>query len=275
MIPSTHVTSVLLEAYGRSVPRFVTQFPDQFSSCWELYARGDELQKVEREDFEYEDADIVLWGTAARGTKTYRAVLFLCSLGHGPQATMLNRSLFEDALTARWAELNRAEAIRRIDAQEKHNIHLWTETFRNRELDLGVLSDLPPLTENDLDQLEEDFGPYGTKPWTGHKNLRALVEELDKDWGDQNERGLLDWMHSVHLRHANLTLHNTASSVVKPRTENERPIYEAAESEDDIAVALLCGFWAYGHLFRVVLRGEQRQRFEAFYAERMPTFFQR
>src|SRR5207342_1170484 len=98
---------------------------------------------------------------------------------------MLNRSLFEGALTARWTELNRAAAIRRIDAQEKHNRHLWTEMFKDRELDPGELADLPPLSDKDLDQLESDFGPYGTEPWTGHATLRALVEELDEDWGRQ------------------------------------------------------------------------------------------
>lgn len=265
------MSAALIDAFVRTTPGFVAQFAERFGSCWGLYVLGEELQKVDVDDVVHEEADVVLWGTAARGTKTYRAVLYLCSLGHGPQATMLNRSLFEDALTARWTELNREEAMSRIDAQEKHNRHLWTETFKNRELDLGSLGDLPPLSAEDLDQLERDFGPYGTRPWTGHVNLRQLVEELDPVWGDENERLLLDWMQSVHLRHANLTVHNTASSVVKPRFTDDRPIYDAEAGDEDIAVALLMGFWAYGNLFRVVLRGEQRGRFEAFYTERLPT----
>jgi hypothetical protein len=80
-------------------------------------------------------------------------------------------------------------------------------------------------------------------------------------------------MMSVHLRHANLTLHNTASSVVKPNAKEDKQIYAADANDDDIAIALQCGFWAYANLFRVVLSGEERTRFEGFYAERMPSFF--
>jgi hypothetical protein len=50
-------------------------------------------------------------------------------------------------------------------------------------------------------------------------------------------------------------------------------LYDAGESEDDIAGALLVGFWAFGNLGRVILYGDQRNEFEAFYARHMPSFF--
>ena len=272
---AVRVCGALLDTFRNHVARFVPPVADRLESCWELCAEGQRLSKVEIPDFRHETADVILWGTALRGLKTYRAVLYLCSLGYGPQAMMLNRSLIEDTLTARWAELHREEAMERIARHERHNLYLWVETLKNRELDLGALADLAPLSEAEVGSARDDFGRYGERPWTGHRNIVNLFEDLAADWGDDNERDLLGHVRSIYLRYANLTVHNTASSISKPSFPDDTTIsYSAAESEDDVAGALLLAFWAFGQLFRVMLRGEQRDDFETFYAKRMPTFFQ-
>jgi hypothetical protein len=46
---------------------------------------------------------------------------------------MLNRTLIEDALTARWAELNRPQAQELVERHEKHNIHIWRDVLANRK----------------------------------------------------------------------------------------------------------------------------------------------
>jgi hypothetical protein len=114
------INAGLLAAFRNHVERFVPAFADRIYTSWELFWLSERLSKVKVPDVEHRTADVVLYGTASRGIKTYRSVLYLCSLGFGPQAMMLNRSLIEDALTARWTELHRDEAMQRIDRHERH-----------------------------------------------------------------------------------------------------------------------------------------------------------
>jgi hypothetical protein len=121
------ICAVLLDTFRNHLVPFVPLVADRLETSWQLLALGERLVKVEVADFQHETSDVILWGTAIRGTKTYNAVLYLCSLGYGPQATMLNRTLIEDALTARWTELNRDEAQELIERHEQHNLHLASE----------------------------------------------------------------------------------------------------------------------------------------------------
>lgn len=263
----------LLQAFENHTARFVPPYADRMLTSWELMDLAERLSKVKVPGFEPGEADVVLYGTAARGHKTYRALLYLCSLGFGPQAMMLARSLIEDALTARWTELHSDDAIERIVRHEKHMAYVFSETLKERKLDLGDLANLEPLTEDELKAAIEDFGKYGQRPWTGHRGLVELSKDLDEDWGDENERYLLGHVCAIHLRYVNLTLHNTAVSIAKPSYPNDvTAAYDAGESEDGIAGALMVGFWAFAHLFRVILRGELRDEFEAFYEQNMQSF---
>jgi hypothetical protein len=186
---------------------------------------------------------------------------------------MLARSLIEDALTARWAELHPEDAIERIKSHDKHLAHVFADTLRERKLDLGDLENLEPLSEDELKQAKADFGKYGQRPWTGHSGPAELSKELEPDWGDKKEQHLLGHVRDIHLRYVNLTLHNTAVSIEKPTYPDDvTASYDAAESDDEVAGALMVGFWAFAHLYRVVLRGEQRAEFEAFYAANMQSF---
>src|SRR5215469_664193 len=51
-------------------------------------------------------ADSLIAVEAARGLKTYRAVLHLCLGGFGQQAAMLDRSLFEGMVVTHWVHAN-------------------------------------------------------------------------------------------------------------------------------------------------------------------------
>jgi Family of unknown function (DUF5677) len=268
------INSALLAAFKTHVERFVPQFANRIYLSWELLGLAERLGQVRVQGFEPKTADVILYGTASRGMKTYRGSLYLCCLGFGPQAMILNRSLIEDALTARWAELHRDEALERLTRHEQHMLYLFAETMKKRELDPGALADLDPLTDEELAQATSDFGQHGELAWTGH-SIWKLFEKVADEWGDQKERDLLVHMRSFALRYANLTTHNTAASIAKPTfIEDDRPFYNAGESKDDIGAALLSGFWAFGNLYRVVLYGEQREEFEAFYADHIMEFFQ-
>jgi hypothetical protein len=245
--------------------------------CWALYAGSEQCLKHQREasqPFSAEDADSLLFGINARSTKTYRALLYLCALGHGEQATMLGRALFEDALVATWITANRATALARAIDHERHTQHLWREMLGARGLDVGEWADLPALTSEDRTQLNATFGPYGTKAWTGHSSLRNLVIAIEGQWGDPNERTLLWWIHDMHLRMANLVLHNTSTSIVQPVPTSEGDlVFDAAASDEYLLSAMLLAFWAYFHVVVNVLRDGDRERLTTYYQQQMPLFF--
>jgi Family of unknown function (DUF5677) len=239
--------------------------------CFELFSLASRSEPLDVS----RGADEILYRIAARATKTFRAVLHLCTLGHGEQATMLNRSLFEDLLTAHWVDLNPDEAGERLQKHERHTAMLWKEHPADRGLDLGALADLPDLTDEERKELQSLFGPRGQTAWTGLSTY-GLVKAVEESWGDDGEQVLLWYMHDVHLRYANKTIHVSAEALLRPTAHPERPdlvIYDAAPSDRDVPIALLAAFRAYANLMRLVLPGSQRDALVAFYRENMPHFF--
>lgn len=255
--------------------RFVPPFAERFRSSWELFAMSERLIHEQSRDAMVtpRHGDSLLFGITGRAIKTYRSSLHLCALGHGPQAVMLNRSLIEGALIGNWISANVDEAFERLALHERQTAHIWRDVFEEHDLDLGALAHLPRLTEEDRAAMNAAFGPYGTRPWTG-RNLHDIAEELADRWGDENETHLLRWIVRFHLRHANLAVHVTAASLARPSFPADRPpTYDAAESTEDVAGALLSGFWSYANTIRLVLEGEQCDELMALYREQMPTFF--
>jgi hypothetical protein len=245
--------------------------------CWALYAGAEECLKHQRKvspPFSNQDGDSLLFGIIARSTKTYRALLYLCALGHGEQATMLGRALFEDALVATWIAANRSTAVTRAVDHERHTQHLWRETLGARGLDVGALGELPALSDEDRSRLRATFGAYGTRAWTGHSSLRALLTDIEDQWSDPNERTLVWWIHDMHLRTANLVLHNTSTSIVRPSTTvGGDLLFDSAASYEYLLSSMLLAFWAYFHVMVNVLRNGDRERLTTFYREQMPLFF--
>jgi hypothetical protein len=107
-------------------------------------------------------------------------------------------------------------AWKRIERHERHMTYLFAETLKERELDLGALEQLDPLSKEELEQAGQDFGRFGQLGWTGHGNIVSLFETVEEQWGDEKERGLLAHVRSIALRYANLTVHNTATSIARP-----------------------------------------------------------
>jgi hypothetical protein len=232
-----------LKAMTSRPETFVEAHALDFGRCVELFslASRSEPLDVSRE------ADQILYRMAARATKTFRAVLHLCILGHGEQATMLNRSLFEDVFTAHWVDRNPDEAVGRLQKHERHTAMLWKAHLSGRGLEPGALAQLPDLTDDEREELQSLFGAHGQNAWTG-LNTYELLHAVETSWGDDRERGLLRHMYDVHLRYANKTIHVTSEALLQPRTDPDRPellIYDAAPSNRDVPIALLAAFWTY------------------------------
>jgi hypothetical protein len=187
----------------------------------------------------------------------------------------LNRSLFEDLLTAHWVNLNPDEAAERLQKHERHTEMLWKEHLTDRGVDLGALADSPDLTDEERKELTSLFGQWGQISWTGLTTYE-LVTAVESSWGDDREQGLLWHMHDVHLRHANRTIHVSADGLLRPTAHPERSdllLYDAAPSDRDVPIALLAAFWAYANLMRLVFPRSQRDALVAFYRVNMPLFF--
>jgi hypothetical protein len=158
--------------------RFTEPYAEQLRQCVELFAAAEERN----EPFTpRREADPVLFQIAARTTKTFRAVLHLCILGHGEQGCMLVRSLFEDTLTAHWIDQNPEEAVERLGEHRRHSSFLWKEHLVERGLDLGALADLPDLTDEERNSMAEQFGSRGERPWTGKSPYR-LIKAIEANW---------------------------------------------------------------------------------------------
>lgn len=257
------------------VARFVPPYADRFTSCWELFAISESLVQRQHDAnlATVKEGDYLVWGAAASSIKTYKAALLLAALGHGTQAVMLDRSLIENALVIHWADRNRAEALRLMALHARNVDHGWRAVFEARDLDLGTLASVDPLTECERREIQASFGRYGNRSWTGLSTYE-LYRDVRESWVDDNEMALLDHVFAVNLRYANLRLHSSVASMVFPdTTSGTTELYEAGESSEDISVALLLSFWAFAHALRAILAEPFRAELLRFYQSRMPTFF--
>jgi Family of unknown function (DUF5677) len=253
---------------------YAASYPEQMQACLDLFALTERLKEALPLDRE---ADRLILQIAARTTKTYRAVLHLCIKGHGEQATMLNRSMFEDVIVAYWVHLHPDEAVEHLKDHRTHTLQLWRDHMSTRGLELGALEDLPDLSDEERNRLDGLFGARGNRGWTGLRNYEML-KSIEGTWGDAEEVRLLGHMHDVHLRHANATLHVSALSLLQPRPSEGNPsldFYDSAPSERDVPIALLGAFWAYAHMSRLIHPSPAREEIVSFYRERLPLFFAR
>lgn len=108
----------------------------------------------------------LLTAQVTRAAHTFEAVLASCRIGRGVQASMLNRSLFEDVLDVHWVAANpglapqRADQHDRLVALAEHSVETRFERTARE------------LTEDEQTELDELIEIYGGRqrafkaPWT-------------------------------------------------------------------------------------------------------------
>jgi hypothetical protein len=118
-------------ALTKHLLRFMTPYEDRFESCWALYSLSDSLVQRQHADSAQRPTagDTLIWGIGASSVKTYKGVLYLAGLGHGTQASMLNRALIENTFTAKsWTGLT-------TSALHKSIRETWGDANEQRLLD--------------------------------------------------------------------------------------------------------------------------------------------
>jgi hypothetical protein len=161
---------------------------------------------------ELQGSSRVLVAQVTRAAHTYEAAVEACRIGRGVQASMLNRSLFEDVLDIHWVAENpdlapeRAEQHDRLMALAEHQMELKFERT-DRELTTEELIE--------FDDLVEIYGgmPRALKAsWTrsSFEERFALVQDR---WENEPEaRSYLDYIYEVIQRQNNLLLHSSPTA---------------------------------------------------------------
>ena len=101
-------------------------------------------------------ADALIHSIFARSTRTYEAVVeHLGNRGFAEQGAMLNRSLFEDMVDARWVSLNPDLAVERLRQHERYSQALRLDVEqRFPEYLPGSLKEFdPPMSDDQRKQL--------------------------------------------------------------------------------------------------------------------------
>jgi hypothetical protein len=159
-------------------------------------------------------ADKLVAMEIARSLKTYRGSLEAALGGFGPQADMLNRSLFEGMAVAHWARANPALAAERFSQYTKHNRAMWAQRF-------GLLTEHARLLElpNEEEQRELDklFGKWGTKLWVDLA-MHEVIDAIQDQWSEPME---LRKFFSIAYADNVETQHTSALSLTRQVTTND------------------------------------------------------
>jgi Family of unknown function (DUF5677) len=199
-------------------------------------------------------ADRIVLAEAARGTKTFGAVIRLCEVGFGEQALMLDRSLFEGMAVAHWIAAHRREAAKLFTRHAKFNALLTYETLHG----LGWLTKedrhlRPSVGPKRRKELVDLFGMHGTRPWVG-RNVVTVLKEIQGQWDEQGRADLWNF-HDVVYRLGNQILHSTATSasVAFTRRTPTKLAVTASPSNQLVSQALYAAYWTYGQLFTLIV----------------------
>lgn len=202
------------------------------------------------------NADEILALLYGRATKTYKAALMLARKGYGEQARMLGRPLFEGMAVAHWVVANEAEARERFNRAWRFDAYQLARAIEQTGwLAEGASASGPEIDEEELASMRRDFGRYGSKLWTGHRSLRELVDGIESDWGDDEERRLLRNFLLIVNRDNNQLLHTTVAGLAEAATgfDGEGIYLAVGPSPARIERGLFCAYWTYAETLGVVI----------------------
>jgi hypothetical protein len=188
-------------------------------------------------------ADSLIAMESARSLKTYRGALDAALGGFGPQAAMLNRSLFEGMAVAYWVRANPELAAERFEQHTRHNRSMWAQRFDLLVDDPRIL-DLPG--EDEQRELNKIFGAWGTKLWVGLP-MHKLIDDIQGQWSEPME---LRKFFAIVYADTVETQHTSVLSLSRHvRTDNDTNIIlDSGPSLSQIPQAFYGALWPFGQL---------------------------
>jgi hypothetical protein len=192
-------------------------------------------------------ADSLIAMEAARSLKTYRGALDAALGGFGPQATMLNRSLFEGMAVAYWVRVNPELAAERFEQHRRHNRSMWAQRFDLLVDDPQIL-DLPDADEQR--KLNKIFGAWGTNLWVGLP-MHKLIDAIQDQWSKPLE---LRKFFAIVYADTVETQHTSVLSLSRHvRTDSDTNlILDSGPNLSHIPQAFYSALWPFGQLLMLV-----------------------
>lgn len=150
---------------------------------------------------------VLLTAQATRAIHTFEAVIGSCVLGRGVQASMLNRSLYEDVLDIHWVAEHPELAPERADEHDRFM------ALAEHKLETQYERTDRPLNDHEEHELAQLIEKYGgrreafTSSW--HRAFFDECFQLVKTRWSEHEQaaGYLDYIYDVMQRRNNLMLH--------------------------------------------------------------------
>jgi hypothetical protein len=230
-------------------PEIVDKFRPFFEGCDELltFARSHRPQRQEHE------ARLIVSGTLARSDATFNCVVKLCRCGHGEHASMLNRTLFEDMISAHWAAKYPARASRLLRRHDEFVRVRRARAYDKHHLDYDLSSPLPSWTPERRRRMRTLFARGS---WTG-RSIPTMVAQVESMWAEA-DRERLHGLHDVWHQGHNMLIHYSARTLSFRVSEDAegKQTFATGASERFIGTALGFAFWTYANTISLGLDGE-------------------
>jgi hypothetical protein len=175
-------------------------------------------------------------------------------MGFGAQASMLNRSLFEDMIDAHWiaAEPQRAESL--VRDHHTHGRMLLADAVAKYPSFFSEI-ELPPFDPTERTRLDKLFGRYGTRSWTT-LNPHERIERIKHFWADSDDdMEILGFYRDIAQRENNQTLHVSAQGLAGSLRGRDATgiVLAMGPGTEMVDTALFGSFWIFSQTVGLVL----------------------
>lgn len=178
----------------------------------------------------------------ARSLDTATAAVRLAGAGYGAQASMLNRSLFEDMIDSHWVATEEEAAEDCYSDHLQHGRMLLADAVAKYPEYYAEI-ELPEFDPEDRKALDGDYGSFGHKSWT-KVNLHERVSLVEGHWTEGAGRQTLHFFHDIAHRENNQTLHVSSATLGKNLEFYDAELgLTVGPREDMVDRALFGSFW--------------------------------
>jgi Family of unknown function (DUF5677) len=197
--------------------------------------------------------DKIVVGIFMRSTNVWRAAGYLCGVGFGVEAGMLNRVLFEALADLAWTSMHPDEATELFPKNDEFAQLLIAEKASG-----FPQFDVEPLTQSQkerLAELKELFGDFGEKHWT-RLSVHGRLQSSKDAFIREGEFAQVERWHAIaHFQH-NQLLHGSPLALAHRVREldADTTAFVFGPSDDWLSQALVAGAWTISMITLLALR---------------------
>jgi hypothetical protein len=228
-----------------------TSIEEEFLQSLEACDALDKFGRAHRPSRESGSTPVLNW-TLARSTRTFKIIVKLCRLGFGQQASMLNRTLFEDMIFAHWAAQFPKRSTRLIVWHEQYVKLRRIAVYEDHKIRHNMTA-----PKWDATREKRMRGLFRRQTWTG-RSIPKMVEKVEEMWPRGEDRDRLKRMHDVlHQGHNTLMHHSSRSLSFGVEVDGDgNAKFNLGPSSDLVALALGFAFWTYANMLSLTVQGD-------------------